>query len=131
MEYFLELTEHEDEFVVHHDKLVEYGIMTSTRSSNVKEKLKQLELIENEDYLLLDVQQQSDSLRGVKYSKIYHLTPGAFKICLMRALRRANQPIDPIIYCNYYLRLLSFLVMPRTPIKRFMKFKMICASDHL
>jgi len=39
MEYFLELTTHEGEFVVHHNKLIEYGIMTSERSSNMKQKL--------------------------------------------------------------------------------------------
>jgi hypothetical protein len=50
LEYFLELTTHEGEFVVHHEKLVEYGIMTSGRSSAVKTKLDALELVENEDY---------------------------------------------------------------------------------
>ena len=81
MEYFLELTEHENEFVVHHDKLREYGLMTSTRSSAVKEKLDQLELVENEDYLLQDVLQQSETSRGVKTKKVYYLPPSAFKIC--------------------------------------------------
>ena len=52
MEYFLELTTHEGEFVVHHEKLVEYGIMTSNRSSNMKQKLDALELVENIDYSL-------------------------------------------------------------------------------
>ena len=35
MEYFLELTEKEGEFVVHHEKLVEYGVVTSGRSNDV------------------------------------------------------------------------------------------------
>ena len=52
MKYFLELTEHEGNFVVHHEKLVEYGIMSSKRSFHVKEKLDALELVENEDYSL-------------------------------------------------------------------------------
>ena len=67
-------------------QLVEYGIMTSTRSSAVKERLDQLMLIEGEDYLLQDVLQQVKS--GTKHSKHYHLTHGAFKICLMRAQRK-------------------------------------------
>ena len=50
MEYFLELTEHEGEFYVHHDKLIEYGVMSSVRSSAVKVKLDALGLVENEDY---------------------------------------------------------------------------------
>ena len=59
MEYFLELTTHEGEFVVHHEKLIEYGIVTSNRSSNMKQKLDALDLVEDVDYSLLrDVSQQ-------------------------------------------------------------------------
>ena len=59
MEYFLELTEHEGEFYVHHEKLIEYGVMSSKRSSAVKEKLDALELVEDIDYSLLqDILQQ-------------------------------------------------------------------------
>ena len=104
MNYFLELTNHENEFVVHHEKLVEYGIMTSTQSTHVREKLDRLSLIENEDYLLTDVREQ-DRNHGGSNKKVYHLTPGAFKKCLMRAQRRVDQPIDPVIYCDYYLLL--------------------------
>ena len=50
MEYFLELTENEGEFIVHHEKLIEYGVMSSKRSSAVKEKLDALELVEDIDY---------------------------------------------------------------------------------
>ena len=52
MTYFLELTTQEGEFVVHHEKLIEYGIVTSNRSSDIKEKLDNLRLAENEDYSL-------------------------------------------------------------------------------
>ena len=52
MKYFLELTTQEGEFVVHHEKLIEYGIVTSNRSSTIKEKLNALELVENIDYSL-------------------------------------------------------------------------------
>ena len=79
-----------NEFVVHHEKLVEYGIMTSTQSTHVREKLKCLSLVEGEDYLLADVGEsrlsQHDGSNGNK--KVYYLTPGAFKICLMRAQRK-------------------------------------------
>ena len=50
MEYFLELTDHEDEFVVHHSKLVEYGIMTSTQSYAVKSKVDTLGLTVDVDF---------------------------------------------------------------------------------
>ncbi len=103
MEYFLELCDHENEFYVHHSKLVEYGIMTSERSSAMKNKLDQLMLIEGSDYVLQDVLQNSQN--GGRPSKVYYLTPETFKKCLMRAQRRANQPIDPVIYCDYYLLL--------------------------
>ena len=106
MEYFLELTEHEGEFVVLHEKLIEYGIMTSCRSSNVKTKLDALGLIEDEDFsLLLDIQQQWEGSRGAKHVNIYMLTPEAFKTCLMRARRYPNQTVDPTAYSKYYLLL--------------------------
>ena len=106
MQYFLELTTREGEFVVHHEKLIEYGVMTSIKSNHVKVKLDALELVENEDYsLLLDVQQQWEGARGIKHTKVYKLTPEAFKKCLMRAQRRPKQKVDPVIYCDYYLLL--------------------------
>ena len=103
MECFLELTPHEGEFVVHHEKLIEYGIMTSGRSNDVNKKLNALDLVEDVDYLLRDVSQQVPS--GTKYTKVYLLTPEAFKKCLMRAQRRPRQKVDPVIYCDYYLLL--------------------------
>lgn len=104
MDYFLELAEHENEFVVHHSKLIEYGIVTSTRSNDIKDRLNVLSLTENEDYTMRDVPQQWEKSRGFKHCKVYHLTPEAFKKCLMRA-RKYNQRVDPVIYCDYYLLL--------------------------
>ena len=104
MEYFLELTRHRRKFVVHHEKLVEYGVMTSERSSAVKTKLDVLRLVEDVDFSLLqDVLQQVPS--GIKHTKVYMLTPEAFKKCLMRAQRRPGQTVDPVIYSDYYLLL--------------------------
>jgi len=72
MKYFLELSQHEGEFIVHHEKLIEYGIMSSKRSSDVKEKLDALGLIENEEYSLLrDIPRQWKGARGIKHKKIY------------------------------------------------------------
>ena len=103
MEYFLELTEHEGEFYVHHEKLIEYGVMSSKRSSAVKEKLDALELVEDIDYSLLqDILQQWEGSRGIKHINIYKLTPEAFKKCLMRSRKYPNQTVDPVVYCDYY-----------------------------
>jgi len=52
LKYFLELTTHEGEFVVHHEKLIEYGIMTTKNSARVKYKLNALDLVEDVDYSL-------------------------------------------------------------------------------
>jgi hypothetical protein len=103
MEYFLELTQHSGEFVVPHTKLLEFGIMSSTRSSNVLEKLAQLDLENEVDYLLLDIQQQLTS--GAKYSKQYMLTPEAFKLALMSAKKYPGQAVNPLVYRKYYLLL--------------------------
>ena len=105
LEYFLELTTQEGEFVVHHEKLIEYGVMTSIKSSHVKVKLDALELVENIDYSLLPDVWQLRPQGGTSIKKIYMLTPEAFKKCLMRAQRRPRQKVDPVVYCDYYLLL--------------------------
>jgi hypothetical protein len=106
MKYFLELTENEGEFVVHHEKLIEYGIVSSKQSNHIKEKLDALNLVEDEDFSLLpDIREQWEGSRGVKHTKIYKLTPEAFKTCLLRARRYPNQKVDPQVYAKYYLLL--------------------------
>ena len=106
MKYFLELTSHEGEFVVHHEKLIEYGIVTSLRSSDIKDRLNALELVEDIDYSLLrDIPQQWEGARGIKHTKVYRLTPEAFKTCLLRARKYPNQKVDPKVYSRYYLLL--------------------------
>ncbi len=101
MEEFVNMLYHTGEFVVEGEKLRKYGIMTSDRSSNIRKKLDDLGLIKDEDYQLLDVQQLRPQ-GGTSIKKQYLLTPAAFKKCLMRAQRRANQPVDPTIYIDYF-----------------------------
>ena len=106
IKYFLELTTREGEFVVHHEKLIEYGVMTSGRSNDVNKKLNALELVEDIDYSLLrDISQQWEGARGIKHTKVYKLTPEAFKNCLLRARKYPNQKVDPKVYSRYYLLL--------------------------
>ena len=105
MEYFLKLTENEGEFIVHHEKLIEYGIMSSKQSNHIKEKLDVLRLVEDEDfsYVFPDVRENLSS--GGRPKKVYMLTPEAFKTCLMRSRKYPNQTVDPTIYSKYYLLL--------------------------
>jgi uncharacterized coiled-coil protein SlyX len=77
--------------------------MTSTESSKVKDKLNDLRLVNEEDYTRADICERGKS--GAQIHKHYNLTPDAFKKCLMRAQRRANQPVDPVVYVDYYLLL--------------------------
>jgi hypothetical protein len=71
-------------------KLIEYGVMTSGRSSTIKEKLNALELVEAEDYSLPNIVRpqlrpqgrSADSAfgeGGTSIKKVYMLTPEAFK----------------------------------------------------
>ena len=55
------------------------------------------------DFTLQDILQRGNS--GSQIHKCYTLTPEAFKKCLMRARKYKDQPIDPVIYCDYYLLL--------------------------
>ena len=55
-------------------------------------------LIENEDYQVANVGQQSETSRGKKYAKEYKLTPYAFKLCLIRSKNSKK-------YAKYYLLL--------------------------
>jgi len=52
------------------EKLVEYGTMTSKRSSDVKVKLDALGLVENEDYNLPDIRQVRKN-RGSVITNVY------------------------------------------------------------
>ena len=94
MDYFLYLCEHPNEIIVKHEKLIEFGIFDSTRSSVIKERITSIELVESVDYLLQNVLQQLPS--GTKHSNHYTLTPKAFKLCLMRSKKQ-------IKYAKYYL----------------------------
>ena len=97
MDYFLELCNNENEFIVDHIKLQEYGVLnTIDTSQKIKRSLETLMLIENEDYLVRNVSQQLPS--GTKYSKEYKLTPYAFKLCLIRSKNSKE-------YAKYYLLL--------------------------
>lgn len=104
MEYFMSICDKEEEFIVHHDKLREYGIMSSMQSCNIKNRLITLKLVEGQDYQLIKVYELRNQ-GGSSEKHIYHLTPRAFKKCLMRAGKHKAQEIDVIRYADYYLLL--------------------------
>ena len=84
--------------------------MTSTESSKVKEKMKNLNLVEGEDFTLADVRERGRS--GAQTHKHYHLTPEAFKKCLMRAQRRANQPVCIFFSLKLTKDLINYILRP-------------------
>ncbi len=104
MDYFLELSKEENDgqFIVHHDKLIEYGVTTSTRSSVIRVRLESLGCTESEDYRLHKFVQPVKQ-GGASTKNVYMLTPEAFKKCLMRATKHSTHTINVEIYANYYL----------------------------
>ena len=101
MDYFLELINNKNKFIVDHVKLQEFGVLTNIETSIIKRRLESLDMIENEDYLLYNVVQsrltnQHGGSNGNK--KEYKLSPKAFKLCLMRSKNSKK-------YAEYYLLL--------------------------
>ena len=91
---FLSMVE-SDNFCIHHDVLYMYGVSSLTGGSgDIKKIINQNEFIEDEDYLLRIVSEQLES--GTKYKNEYYFWPRAFKICLMRSLKKRK-------YAEYYL----------------------------
>ncbi len=97
MEFFLELCEHENEFIIEHSKLKEYNVITNIKSCNILDCLLKFDLIENQDYRVLNVQQPVKQ-GGYSIKNLYTLTPYAFKFCLIRS-RNTKE------YTKYYLLL--------------------------
>lgn len=94
IEYFLEINNKDDDFIIDNHKLKKYKIITSNKSSEIKECLNKFELTENIDFIILNIPNNIDTT--IKYTKEYRLTPYAFKLCLIRS-KSAK------IYSNYYL----------------------------
>ncbi len=104
MDYFLELSKEENDgqFIVHHDKLIEYGVTSSNQSANIKQRLKSLGCMDKTDFNLIKFNEVRN-MRGNVEKNVYMLTPEAFKKCLMRATKHSTHTINVEIYANYYL----------------------------
>ena len=103
MEYFLELMKYENEFIVEHQKLKEYGVLTNIETTkDINRRLQSLMLIENEDYQVGNVAQvrikSTGENTGNVIKKEYKLKPSAFKLCLIRSKNSKK-------YAKYYLLL--------------------------
>ena len=78
--------------------------MSSTQSTHIKEKIDLLDLELDIDYRLTDIREPVNQ-GGFSIKKLYTFTPEAFKKMLMKARKYKNQPVDPVIYIDYYLLL--------------------------
>ena len=73
------------------EKLIEYGIVTSKRSSNVKDRLDALELVEDIDYRLQDVLQPVPQ-GGYSTKKVYRRgAPSPLATVDSRSFQRSRQ----------------------------------------
>ena len=104
MDEFLKMSKEENkgQFIVHHEKLYEYGATKSMQSTHVKDRLEALNMVEGEDFELT----KSRELRkqgGTSTKKVYMLTPRTFKRILIGATRHSSHDVDVTMYADYYL----------------------------
>ena len=99
MEYFLELCNYsEDEFVVEHAKLQEFGVLNNINTSaKINRTLERLKLKNNEHFKVSQLGQPVKQ-GGFSVKNTYTLTPYAFKLCLIRSYNTTK-------YSDYYLLL--------------------------
>ena len=102
MDYFLELIHKKDEICIEHQKLIEYGIIKTKNSNDIKDCLSKFNAIENIDFECLTTESSAVKRVGRGGSngnkKEYKLTPKLFKLCLMRSIKENK-------YAKYYLLL--------------------------
>jgi hypothetical protein len=73
IDYFMEMCDNENEFIIDHTKLHDYGIITNVKTSNnILKCLKKNSLIENDDYRVL-LQAQPVKQGGTSIKKQYIL----------------------------------------------------------
>ena len=93
---FIELVS-KDKCCIHHEKLKKYGILKLDKgTTDIKNIIKQYELIENIDYIIEHKSYASSS--GCTHKINYYFHPRAFEICLIRAKNTKK-------YAKYYLLL--------------------------
>lgn len=75
IDYFLYLCNHENEFIIEHQKLQEFGITLAD--------LERLKLFQNKDYLIIESKKRGQLKNYLPAKKEYKLTPYALKLCLI------------------------------------------------
>lgn len=100
IDQFLEWTkiEYDDQFIIPHDILYEYGLCEN-KSIVINKKIEKLNLKENIDYEI-----KKEKLERT-YKNVYMLTPKTFKKYLLSSTAHKNQTKDITIYRDYYLML--------------------------
>ncbi len=86
-DYFVEMQSTRNQFTIPHTKLVEYGVVTSDRSSVIHEKLSSLNLVEGVDYNLQDVLQVREN-RTLVARTMRMLMP-----CKLRHIERSSNVV--------------------------------------
>jgi len=82
------------EICITHELLYKYSVLKTDQSNDVIKMLNKHKAVENKDYLLRQVAQQSNS--GIKHAIEYTLHPRIFKKCLMRSQNESK-------YADYYI----------------------------
>ena len=105
MDEFLKMSKEENkgQFIVHHEKLYEYGATKSMQSTHVKDRLEALNMVEGEDFTITKSRECRITGRGATTKKIYMLTPRTFKRILIGATRHSSHDVDVTMYADYYL----------------------------
>jgi hypothetical protein len=113
MEFFMKIIKRDGECCIEHTLLNDYGVLTTTRSNDIKTRLETHDLVENEDFVILDKQKSeffivrarthNENTTGRK-PKMFYLTPDAFKDCLMgtQSQTHSNQRVNPCVYIWYF-----------------------------
>ena len=86
---FIEFIDKDDDFIIPHEMLFKYQILSKTSSTNVLTSLNTYDLIDQVHYQLL--QQQVDD--GRTYKNIFYLTQDAFKFICMKSQKKIHNII--------------------------------------
>ena len=95
--------ENQGQFVVHHEKLIEYGVVTQgDTTGDIKKRLDVHCMAENEDYVSGKFSQNSQ--KGGRPQNVYMLTPECFKTILIGANKHKKHTSDLLKYRKYHGR---------------------------
>ena len=98
-DYFLSLVYTADDFCVHHDDLIKYGVITPTQTSgNIKTLLTSTHRFKEGIDFIVHVETVNEGKNGRKNKNVYTMKPRVFKKCLVRSRNTSK-------YADYYMNL--------------------------